>query len=102
MKQQFICDICGKVYNTEEEALACELKCEEKRQAEIKKEEEAKAKLKEKEARHKQINDLIKAYIEDYDEFPPYVVLRKGKENNVNTYDLDKLFKYPFFDIFLN
>lgn len=96
MKQQFICDICGKVYNTEEEALACELKCEKKRQAEIKKEEEVKAKLEEKEARHKQINDLIKTYIEDYNEFPAYIQKLNNNKDKINKKDVFK--NFPIFD----
>ena len=67
-----------------------------KRQAEIKKEEEVKAKLEEKEARHKQINDLIKTYIEDYNEFPAYIQKLNNNKDKINKKDVFK--NFPIFD----
>lgn len=63
MKVYYYCDICGKMYANEKDALECEKKCKEKLEAKSKKK-------KEKEERVKEIETMIEKFINDYGSFP--------------------------------
>lgn len=70
MKIKYTCDTCGKIYDTENEAIECEqrhIKAEEERK---KADEKKKALNAKKTERQNEINELIKEFVKDYKTFP--------------------------------
>lgn len=66
MKQRFICDECGKIYDVKEDALRCETKhAEEKLRQKSLNESREQRKEEIKKALSK-YNDLVSSYISDY------------------------------------
>ena len=97
----YMCDVCGKTYETVEERNACETKClAERAKAEAKRKEEELRK--EKETRKKEIEDaldhynaLLKAYIKDYGSYSATRLYNDDCPSNDSTINsFDRLFRW--------
>jgi len=72
LNEKYICSFCGTEYDTATARARCELECDEKRKQEIEREhrrklkEEKKERLAELENARKHYDQLVKAYIKDY------------------------------------
>ena len=66
MRNEYVCEKCGKRYLTEEEALQCEVKHAEKEQRERELAETKEARRKEVEEKINEANECVAKYLKDY------------------------------------